>query len=657
MNKMKLKVFILFIVFGILSCTSLDSYTPKPSAKPATTRGIVTLEKIKKREKGESLDQTLKKLNLFIKKNKDNDLALNAYLFMARLLYKNNKKTQACVAYHQAMKLPFSYKNQNRVVYASAKCLKKEGKLKKALQLLESQLRTQQEALSHKKKMAQLQWQFIKDRTNFKLWKIKVLSHLIHFSPSPQRVEKYKKQANQILKELKPSELLKLASGAENYRSFEGIILFRAGKLKWREGNLPQAKSYFQKALVAPLDSSIEKKIQFYLKTEEAQRIVNSKRIGAILPLTGKRKALGKKILRGLQLGLGLTENSSYQLIIMDSKDHPDVTKDAVEKLLYDHHVVALVGGLSGNTAEVIAEIATNFGIPSILFSHKAELTKDRSFVFQNAITSEILTTQLIQTVFKKSSMKNFAILYPEDSYGREYKTLFTKEVEKQGGTVVSAESYKSEETDFKDSIKKLIHLYDLKERKKEYEKLKEDYLKKHSLIRLKKKRLRPENILKPIVEFDAIFIPDSIKILKKVVAHLKYFGIKDMNLLGTNLWRSSSIKSWSKDFSLFFINTPSLSMVKIKKSPFYRNYKNQFRSSPGLFERKAFNAGLALRTILDKRNQNRIQLQKQLENLKNLKGAFFPFGISKNRIFTYPLTVYSSQKGKVFSMDSILVN
>ena len=654
---MKLKIFILFIVFGILSCTSIDSYKLKPTAKPAPTTGIKTLQNIKKNEGRKPLKQTLKKLNQLIKENKNNTLALNAYLFMARLLYKNNKKAQACAAYHQAVALPFSYKNQNRAIYASAKCLKKEGKLEKALRLLESRLRIQQETLSYKKEMAQLQWQFIKNKKSFKTWKIKVLSHLIHFSSSSQEVEKYKEQANRILKELTSSELLSLGSKAETYRSFEGLILFYIGELKWEKGYLSQAKSYFKKALITPLDSSIEKKIQFYLKITKTQSIVNSKRIGVILPLTGKRKALGKKILRGLQLGLGLMENSSYQLIIMDSKDHVDVTKDAVEKLLYDHHVVALVGGLSGNTAEVIAEIATNFGIPSILFSHKAELTKNRYFIFQNAITSEILTAQLVQTVFKKSSMKNFAILYPEDSYGREYKKLFTKEVSDQGGTVVFAESYKSEETDFKDSIKKLIHLYDLKERNEEYQELKQKYLKKHSLIRLKKKKLRPENILKPIIDFDGIFIPDSIQTLKKVIAHLEYFGIKDMNLLGTNLWKSSSIKSWSKDFSLFFINTPSLSKEKIRNSSFYINYKNQFRSSPGLFERKAYNAGLALRTILDKKNQNRIQLQKQLENLKNLNGAFFPFGISKNRIFTYPLTIYSSQKGKTFSLDSVLVN
>ena len=579
-----------------------------------------------------------------------------AYLYTARLFYRSNRRKEACKAYHQAVRLPFSYENQNRAVYASAKCLKKEGDLKGALELLESRLRSKQETLAHKKKMAKLQWQFVRNEKNFKPWKVKILSHIIYFDPQQKKVNLVKQKAIEILEQLDPIELLKLAPYANEYRSFEGFILFLSGEVKWGERDLSQAKFYFKQALTNILEPDIEKKIQYYLKIIQAQKEVNPKRIGVILPMTGKRKNLGRKILRGLQLGLGLPENSPYQLVVMDSKNHPDVAKSATEKLLSNHHVIALVGGLSGETAEAIADTASGLGIPALLFSQKAELTKNRQFVFQNAVTSESLVKKLLSNIFEKTKMKNFSILYPEDSYGREYKLLFEKEVEKHEGLIVSAESYKPEETDFKDPLKKLIGLYDLETRQEEYEQIKEEYLKNNPLRRGREKKIKPENLLKPIIEFDALFIPDSIIILRKIADHFKYFGVKNINLLGTNLWKPSNINSWAKDFSLFFINSLSLKRKEMRNSPFYTNYRKEFRFSPGLFEERAFNTGVALRTILDQGSKNRVEAQKNLQSLKNLQGAYFPFEISESRVFTYPLEVYVSQENTALPLDSIPV-
>ena len=652
---MKLKMTLIFLFISILSCTFLDSYKTKPRAKPAPTQKTKDFSRIKNNRK-DSLNKKIESLKKFIKENEDNNLALKAYLYMARLYYKQNKKREACNTYNKALNLPFSYRDQNKAVFAFAKCLKNAGKLEEALNLLNYRLSNPKETLKSKKEMALMQWRFIENKSNLKKWKLKALSHLILFNANSKKLNTYKKKAKALLENLTSSELLNIVKYANKYGVLEGHILFLAGQLKWGSQDFSTAKSYFEKSLETISNPTIEKKIRHHLRTLKVQNKVNPERIGVILPLSGKRKNLGRKILRGLQTGLGLTKKSSYQLIIMDSKNHPDVTRDAVDKLLYNHYVIAIVGGLSGETAEVIANRATELGVPSILLSQKANLTKDRNFVFQNAITSKMITAQLTKSLFKKTSMKKFAVLHPEDSYGEEYKNLFTKEVRKHGGRIVGVHSYKPDETDFKEPIKKLIGLYDLKKRKEEYEKAKKSYLKKHSFIRSRSKKLRPENLLEPIIEFDGLFIPDSIGMLKKIVAHLKYFGIKNMNLIGNNLWKTSDVNLWAKNFSLFFINTPVISSKEKKVSIFYALYRKQFRSSPGFFERQAFNSGLALKKALSKGSKNRIDLRENLQNLEILSGAFFSFKIAQDRVFTYPLQVYSSKKDKTFSLDSIPV-
>ena len=650
-----IKILIIFVHFFILGCSSLKTTQIKPQAQSPSDEGVKAFSKIQRKK--EKLDAKIEKLHQFIKKNKNNDLALRAYLYMAKLYLKSGQKDKACKTYYQAIKLPFTYKKQSRVIYAAAKCLKSSNKIKKALSLLESHLHIPQETRANKRVTVLLQWNLIEKRTDLKEWKLKVLTSLIHFNQKSKRLKSYKKQALDLLQTFDFSDLTQLAKKASLYRSFEDRILFLTAQKSWDERNFSKAKSYFEKALSVTSNPLIEKKAQHYLKAITLRGEVNSKRIGVILPLSGKRKSLGQKILRGLHMGLDLGKNSPYQLIIMDSKSHPDIAKNVTEKLFKTQHVIGIVGGLSGETAEAIAEAADNLGIPSILLSQKSGLTANREFIFQNSITSKIISKNLTNTLFKKTNMKNFVILYPNDSYGKEYKESFTQEISNQGGTIIASEGYNPKETDFKDSIKKLIRIYSLKNREEEYENLKKEYLKKNPNLRSRAKKLRPDNLLKPIINFDGIFVPDSTRAVQKIVAHLKYFGIKKMNLIGTNLWKESSVRKWPKDFSFFFLNTPSLSSKEKISSPSYIAYRTQFRSTPSFFERTAYNTGVALKMALEEGAKTRKDLQRNLKNIKNAKGMFFPFKIAEDRGFSYPLTVYSSKEGKAFALDSIPVN
>lgn len=645
---------ILLLFLGALFLLNCQTYFhwKKPKAKSAPISAKKALEQLKKTAKKKPFPQTKKELETFIKSNKKNALAFDGYLFMAQLYKKKGQLSLACQAYQKALRLPFSHHLQTEVVFSLARCLIKRKKPKEAWKLLETHIQKQDNPFPVKYKAALLQWDLvrIKKGTWEQDWKLKTLSLLIVTAQKEREKSRWKKVAGKFLNELTYEEIKDLASDSGYYGLLEGELLFRVAEKSWRRKELKAARYFFNKALSAPLAPALEEKIRRHLKVLQAHFKVNPYLIGVVLPLSGHRRALGEKALRGLYMGLGLDKNSPWQLVVMDSKNHPDVVKANMEKLFYDHHVIAVVGGLSGETAEVMARLANEFNLPCILLSQKNKLTEKRKFVFQNAQTSEDLVSRLVKDIREILKLRKLAVLYPKDSYGQEYSQLFSQAFRKSGGNITKEVSYPIGEVDFKSSLKELFEFND---REKEYEKLKEEYMKKHPNLSARSKKLRPENLLEPKKDFAGIFIPDSVSALKKITAYLKYFDIGDLYIFGTNLWKPPHLPGLPEDLPLLFTTTPMMTQKKLHASPFYVSYVKNFKSAPGFFERQSYNTALALSMVLDNSPKTRLQMTEELNKLKTLSGAFYPVSLSEDRVFTYPLKTYLFHKGKVEELSS----
>ena len=79
------------------------------------------------------------------------------------------------------------------------------------------------------------------------------------------------------------------------------------------------------------------------------------------------------------------------------------------------------------------------------------------------------LSGQLVENAMDKMGLRNFAILYPNDPYGVEYANLFWDHVLARGGSITGIQSYKSNETDFKGPIKRLVGTFYIDDRIDEY--------------------------------------------------------------------------------------------------------------------------------------------------------------------------------------------
>ena len=636
-------LFVLFCVF-FSNCSVLEkpafvkTFSKKKMAKKAKVQEKQTWAQIKK-QKTQSTAEYIKTIDRFIEENKEKEIVFSAYMLKAEILLKNKKFKQACLIYHKIVKSSVDYTKRWEAYRESAKCYFKEEKVELAVQVLEGLIQNSKESIANKKKAAQLQWSFLKNQKTLIVFKLVSLSHLLTLSSRPKKKKFWFNIAEQLIDNLAFSDLVIYANQAYFFGGLEPYLLYKSGQYFLKNREFKKAEKYFKKSLSTSLAPHLKKEVKQTLFLMKKISQVNPYLIGVIVPLSGRRQALGEKILRGLYIGLSMDQDSPWQIVVLDSQSHPEVVRTHINDLFYKHHVLGLIGGLTSETAEVMAQKAEEFALPTVVFSQKRDLTKNRPFVFQNAITAQQLLSPLIKEVRQGLKVKKTAILYPDDSYGRDYTALFSELFIDSGGKVVEREMYKPGEVDFKNSVKKMLQL-DIKERKREFEELKAELLKKKDFS-VRSLKLTPENILPVKKDFLAVFVPDSLGSLQKIRDHFKYYGVTDLYFLGTNLWMDSNIKN--RDFSFLFVNLPEKNNKQIKESDFYKRFTKSYAYSPGHFEQKAYNTALFFKQALEKNVKTRFVLQKELKKITQFQGAYYSLSVSKDHVFEYPIEVYRS--------------
>jgi ABC-type branched-subunit amino acid transport system substrate-binding protein len=464
-------------------------------------------------------------------------------------------------------------------------------------------------------------------------------------APTKQQQEYYRLKALEIAENKLTEEELEKVSGDSDYGFIRGHALFRLGELALSRRDTSAARRYFSSVKSFLPESDLAGRSQDYISQIDSAKNVDSKTIGVVLPLSGKSAPVAQKTLRAVEMGLGLqSENSRFKLAVMDSEGNPDNARRSVERLVKEDSVIAIIGGLLSKTASAEVSKADELGVPSIVLSQKSGITDVGPSVFRNSLTSEMLVHHLLHVAMDEMGMKRFAIIYPNDPYGVEYANIFWDEVLARGGTIAGAQSYSSKETDFRGPVQRLVGTYYIEARMDEYKQRQKDLKLSPKSKRIEEKA---EDILPPVVDFDAVFIPDNSKTLGQIAAFLSYAGVRGVKLLGTNLWNSPGLAKRAGNFSnnLVFVDGVLPQSENYAKSKFVREYKNIFGEDPGLIEIQAFDSASILRSLISEGASNREALAHDLANLKKFPGSLGPLEMSKNREVLRPMVALTLGK------------
>lgn len=468
-------------------------------------------------------------------------------------------------------------------------------------------------------------------------------------APTKTEQDSYRLRAIDIVEtKLDDKQLQSVAKDSDD-GFLRGYAMFQLGQKSLENHDPSEARKYFSSVIDYLPGSDLAVRSQDLLSQLEAARSVEARTVGVVLPLSGKNAQVAQRALRGLEMGLGLNQpNSKFKLAVMDSEGNPDTARRGVERLVKEDNVIAIVGSLLSKTAPAVATKADELGVPSIGLSQRAGLTEIGPNVFRNSLTSAMQVQQLVRTAMNDLGMKKFAILYPNDAYGVEFANIFWDEVLARGGEITAVQTYSNKETDFRMPVQRLVGTYFGEARQEEFN-LRMKELQKQD----KKKSARNSNledILPPITDFDAIFIPDSAKALGQISAMLAYSDVRGVRLLGTNLWNTPGIakRAGNAASNLLFVDSFSSNIVNQEQSHFISDYKALFGEEPSLIEIQAYDTGLILRQLVLSGADSREALTKKLTELNKFPGALGPLNISPEREIQRPLVTLTVEKGEI---------
>jgi ABC-type branched-subunit amino acid transport system substrate-binding protein len=359
--------------------------------------------------------------------------------------------------------------------------------------------------------------------------------------------------------------------------------------------------------------------------------------IGCLLPLSGYYKAFGGRALKGIELALGQfcsqDDRPSIKIIIKDTCSDPEVAVNAVKEL-FEEHVAAIIGPIF--TAESAALEAQSRGIPIVTITQKDNIADTGDYVFRNFFTPQMQVETIVSYAIEELELKNFAILYPNENYGKVFMNLFWDEVMACGGNVVGVESYELDSTDFADPIKKLVGLYyELPEDLKNTEELIEGEDKNDDFEEVKDENEADEPVAEegsveddepePVIDFDAIFIPDSPKRAGLIIPQLSFYDVDNVYLFGTNLWRSDTLIKMARQYvqnaimpDIFFAESSSE-----KVRDFVRTFEKTFREKPDFIEAVAYDTAMMLFQIVSRPDVRfRSAVKNELLKLSNFQGV-----------------------------------
>ena len=248
-----------------------------------------------------------------------------------------------------------------------------------------------------------------------------------------------------------------------------------------------------------------------------------------------------------------------------------------------------LIGPLLSDSVNAIGPIVRAANVPTIAFS------SDRAVAGRGVYTLGFLPENEIQRVIKyalSQGLRRFAVLAPEDAYGKKVVSSLRSTVANNGGILVNMAYYHPSGADIEAVVRRLAN-YD--ERRDALELMrgelqdKTDEISKNTLERL--------SLLETLgdLPFDTLLIADGGDRLQRVAALLPFFDIdpKKIRILGTGQWDTTGIGSEPALMGAWFAAPPPL-----KRKSFEKRYRILYGAQPPRLATLAYDA-MALAAVL----------------------------------------------------------
>ncbi|MHB8874141.1 MAG: penicillin-binding protein activator [Myxococcaceae bacterium] len=395
---------------------------------------------------------------------------------------------------------------------------------------------------------------------------------------------------------------------------------------------------------------------------------VKPKVVGVILPMTGKYKQLGEAVMRGVGLAL---KGSDIEVVVKDSMGDVNLAGKQVEELAFDEGAIAIIGPLLNDDSRRAALVAEELQIPVLTLSKAEGITAIGPHVFRNMLTNSQQAQALADYATGTLGYKTFGVLYPNIPFGNELANAFWDEILARGGAMRAAESYDHDQTTYTPEVKKLVGRLYLDDRADYLEQLREIRANDSDAFHKRKQIEKMRSRLDPVVDFEALLIPDAWqrvglvtpalaaediitnacdpRDLEKIKKTTGKKQLKTVTLLGTNTWSSPKGRSGLPELlerggkfvqCSVYVDGFFADSERPGTKKFVAAYQEAYKDAqPSLLDAAGFDAAGMIRQVIDKgQPRTRDQLTLQLATLKDFEGATGKTSMSDQREAVKPL-------------------
>ena len=282
-------------------------------------------------------------------------------------------------------------------------------------------------------------------------------------------------------------------------------------------------------------------------------------KVGIYGSMTGTTATFGKSTLNGAQLAFdelnaaGGIGGKKIDYVSEDDQSKAEEAATAVQKLINQDHVVALIGEVASSRSLAAAPIAQSNGVPMISpSSTNPEVTLKGNYIFRACFLDEFQGRVMARFAVDSLHYKRVAILKDiKNDYSVGLAQFFSEEYKAHGGSIVGEQAYNEGDSDFRSQLTAL-------------------------------KANNPE----------AIFVPGYYTEVGSIARQARELGI-NAPLLGGDGWVSDQLLKIGGEAlngcyysNHFAVDQPSDALQK-----FLTDYKTKFGSSPDAIAGLAYDA------------------------------------------------------------------
>lgn len=241
----------------------------------------------------------------------------------------------------------------------------------------------------------------------------------------------------------------------------------------------------------------------------------DTKRLAILLPFSSSRQVLrdeAMSMFQAAELAVFERDTADVLLVALDTKGTESGAKSATQAAI-NAGADVILGPIIAKNVQASAREARRSNVPLLAFSNDQTVAGNGTYLLSFPPEAEV--ERVVDYVADQGATR-FAILGPDNTYGRRVKSAYEQAVQRRGGQVTAAEGYKGNDISV----------------------MQEPALKLAKYHAEGEARAKANNGATPM-SYEAILLPEGGNALRSLAPLLPYYDVDpaDVQFMGTSRW------------------------------------------------------------------------------------------------------------------------